>query len=190
MRTEAFNDYLRSHKISVLSVYAAAKIISMPLAYASKFLARDRYLRRAERGLYYTRDADEYEAASRMLFPSYVSLVSALRFHNLTEQIPRRIYVIGLRQHKTIQDLNGYVVEFIKVKKGLMYGYRKVDGTFVADPEKAVIDMLYLNRFIEYAEEAVESGRMDRKKLERYSAMSGVKEIARRMEAMLDADKG
>jgi predicted transcriptional regulator of viral defense system len=189
MRTETFNDYLRSHKISVLSVYDAAKITSMPSAYASKFLAGDRYLKRAERGVYYTKDASEYEAASRMLFPSYVSMVSALRFHNLTEQIPRRIYVIGLRQHKAVEDLNGYVVEFSKIKKELMYGYRKIDGAFVADPEKAVIDMLYLNRFVEYAEEAVESGNLDRERLERYAAQSGVKEIAKKIGAMLDVDK-
>ncbi len=189
MRTEAFNDYLRAHKISVLSVYDVAKITSMPFAYASKFLAGDRYLRRAERGLYYTRDADEYEAASRILFPSYVSLVSALRFHNLTEQIPRRIYVIGTRQHKAIADLNGYIVEFSKVKKGLMYGYRKVDDVFVADPEKAVIDMLYLNRFVGYAKEAMERGKLDREKLERYARQSGVKKIIKEIRAMLDADK-
>lgn len=189
MRTEEFNDYLRAHKISVLSVYDAAKITSMPVAYASKFLARDRYLRRAERGVYYTKDANEYEAASRILFPSYVSLVSALRFHNLTEQIPRRIYVVGMRQHKAIADLNGYIVEFSKAKRQLMYGYSKVDGVFVADPEKAVIDMLYFNRFVEYAKEAVESGKLDRAKLERYARQSGVAKIVKRIEAMLDADK-
>ncbi len=189
MRTEVFNDYLRSHKIFVLSVYDAAKIISMPFAYASKFLSMDSYLMRAERGVYYTKDANEYEAASRILFPSYISLISALRFHNLTEQIPRRIYVIGMRQHKTIRNLNGYVVEFSKIKKELMYGYRKVDGVFVADPEKAVVDMLYLNRFVEYAEEAVQSGNLDREKLERYADRSGVKEIFKRIWAMLNADK-
>ena len=59
---------------------------------------------------------------------------------------------IGTRRHKAIGNLNGYIVEFSKVKKELMYGYRKVDDVFVADPEKAVIDMLYLNRFVGYAE--------------------------------------
>ncbi len=189
MRTEAFNDYLRSRRISVLTVYDAAKIISMPFGYASKFLARDRYLKRVERGIYCTRDANEYEAASRILFPSYVSLVSALRFHNLTEQIPRRIYVIGLRQHKRVYDLNGYTVEFSRVKKGLMYGYRKVDGAFVADPEKAVIDMFYLNRFVGYAEEALESADLDIERLERYAKMSGVKKIVKRIGVILNADK-
>lgn len=190
MRTEAFNDYLRSHGITVLSVYDAAKIIAMPAAYASKFLAGDGYLKRAERGVYYTKDANEYEAASRILFPSYISLVSALRFHNLTEQIPRRIYVVGIRQHKAIADLNGYIVEFSKAKKELMYGYGKVDGVFVADPEKAVIDMLYFNRFTGYAEEAVESGKLDRAKLERYALQSGIASIVKKIGAMLDADEG
>lgn len=189
MRTEEFNDYLRAQKITVFSVYDAAKIISMPFGYSSKFLAGDKYVKRAERGLYYTNDANEYEAASRILFPSYVSLVSALRFHNLTEQIPRRIYVIATRQHKPISNLNGYKVEFSKVKKALMYGYRRVDNIFVADPEKAIIDMLYLNRFVEYADEAIENERINKTKLKKYAKQSGVRSIIRRVEAMLDADK-
>jgi predicted transcriptional regulator of viral defense system len=190
MRTEDFNDYLRSNKITVFSVYDAAKMISMPFAYTSKFLNGDRYVKRAARGIYYTSDASEYEAASRIIFPSYVSLVSALRFHNLTEQMPRRIYVVSMRQRKPIRSLNGYVVEFSKARKGLMYGYRKVDGAFVADPEKAVVDMLYLNRFVGYAEEAVESGNLDTTKLERYAKQSGVKAIIKKIGAMLGAYKG
>lgn len=189
MRTEEFNDYLRDRKITVFSTYDAAKLISMPFAYTSKFLARDKYVKRAERGIYYTKDANEYEIASRILFPSYVSLVSALRFYNLTEQIPRRIYVIAMRQHKPINDLNGYIVEFSKIKKQLMYGYKRVDGVFVADPEKAVVDMLYFNRFVDYAEEVVENGNVNRVKLERYARQSGVKKIVEKLKGMVNADK-
>lgn len=191
MRTGEFNDYLRSNKIAVFSVYDAAKIISMPFSYASKFLAGDKYVKRAARGLYYTRDANEYEAASKILFPSYISLVSALRLHNITEQMPRIIYVVATRQHKPIGNLNGYVVEFSRVKKELMYGYRRVDGIFVADPEKAIVDMLYLNMFVEYAEEVMGKDEyIDRAKLEKYAKQSGVKSIIRKIEAVLDADKG
>jgi len=189
MRTEEFNDYLRSQKIAVFSVYDAAKIMSMPFNYASKFLARDKYVKRVERGLYYTKDANEYEAASKVLFPSYVSLISSLRFHNITEQIPRRIYIIAMRQHKPISDLNGFRVEFSKVKRDLMYGYRRVDNAFVADSEKAIIDMLYLNRFVEYAEEAAENDSIDKTKLRKYAKQSRVRSIIEKIEAMLDADK-
>ena len=188
MRTEELNDYLRSHKIRAFSIRDAARIISMPAAYASKFLSMDRYIMRAERGRYYTRDASEYEAASSVIFPSYVSLVSSFRFHNITEQMPRRIYVISTRQHRSIGDLNGYAIEFSKVKKRLMYGYKRVGGAFVADPEKAAVDMLYLNRFVEYAKEAAENGRLSREKFEKYAELSGVGKIMKQVRAMYDAD--
>ena len=49
MRTDEFND-LEIPEDKGLSVYDAAKIISMPFSYASKFLAMDRYAKRAEVG--------------------------------------------------------------------------------------------------------------------------------------------
>jgi len=58
-----------------------------------------------------------------------------------------------------------------------MYGYAKIDDAFVADPEKAVVDMLYLGRFEEYALEAVESGKLNYEKLARYVELSGSKKI-------------
>ena len=58
-----------------------------------------------------------------------------------------------------------------------MYGYAKVDDAFVADPEKAVVDMLYLGKFEEYALEAIESGKLNYEKLARYAELSGSKKI-------------
>jgi predicted transcriptional regulator of viral defense system len=189
MKMEQLNDYLRGHKIEVFSVYDAAKFISKPAAYTSKFLSRDRYVRRAERGIYYTKDATEYGVASRIVFPSYATLVSSLRFYNLTEQIPHIIYIASPVQHRPITDLNGFEVNFKKIKKPLMYGYRKVDGAFVADPEKAVIDMIYLNEFVEYAEEAVEERNLSTAKLQNYAERSGVKSIIKRVGEMLDDEQ-
>lgn len=187
MRMEQLNDYLKRNGIEVFSIYEAARIMSKPTAYASKFLARNKYVKRAERGIYYTRTAMEYAVASRLIYPSYVTLISSLRFHNLTEQIPHIIYVASPVQHRTIPSLNGFEVDFKKVKKSLMYGYRKVDGAFVADPEKAVIDMIYLNEFVEYAEEAVEERDLDAVKLRDYALRSGVKSIVKKVEEMLYA---
>ncbi len=186
MKTEDFNDYLREHQIHVFSIYDAAKIVSKSHQYTSKFLAKDKFIKRAKRGLYYTGIANEYEVASRVIFPSYISLISALRFHNLTEQIPHIIFVMSSVQHRPISDLNGFGVQFKRLKKRLFYGYGKVDGVYVAEPEKAVIDMMYLNEFVDYAEEAIEGGKLDKTKLNEYAVRSGVKKIIKRVEAISD----
>jgi predicted transcriptional regulator of viral defense system len=161
MKTNEFEAFISKSKLPVFTLTEAANIIGKPKHYASIFLSRNRHIKRAERGIYYTRDATEYEVASRIIAPSYISLVSALRFHNLTEQIPRFIYVLSFKRHREIKNLNGYKVIFKVVKKSLMFGYSNVDGVYVASPEKAVIDMFYLGEFVEYAEEAIESKKLN-----------------------------
>ena len=62
-----------------------------------------------------------------------------------------------------------------------MYGYSKVDGAMVADPEKALVDMFYLGMFEEYAEEAIESGKVSWKKLLMFAELSGSKSLVKRV---------
>jgi predicted transcriptional regulator of viral defense system len=185
MKTHEFNAYLSRKGMHVITVAETARIIGKSKAYASLFLHRNKELMLAKRGLYYTKDAGDYEVASRLVRPGYVSLVSSLRFYNLTEQIPHIIYVVSAKRHKRVVDgPGGYEVEFRKIREELMYGYRKVDDAFVADPEKAVIDMLYLGEFEEYAEEVVEKGLVDFKKLVRYAELSGVATLIKKVKAM------
>lgn len=178
MNTHEFNRFLQLNNIHMLGLNDVVKIINKPKHYATIFLSRNKELKRAENGLYYTKDATEYEVASKIVNPSYISLISALRFHNLTEQIPNVIYVVSNKRHRPINDLNGFRVEFKTIKRNLMFGYQKFDDTFVATPEKAVIDMIYLKSFIEYAEEAMESGKLSRARLNQYSEMSGEKAVS------------
>ena len=185
MKSEEFNDFLEKRRISVFGLADAARIIGKGRGYTALFLSRNKKIKNAERGIYYSERATEYDIASRVVYPSYVSLVSALRFHNLTEQMPRIIYVLSYKRHRPIPSINGFRVEFKRIKKEMMYGYGRVDDVFVASPEKAVIDMLYLNLFVEYAEEAIESGKLDYGLLEGYSEKSGVKTLEKRVKTLI-----
>ncbi|EQD60679.1 hypothetical protein B2A_03567 [mine drainage metagenome] len=186
MKTEDFNRFLQQNNIHVFSINDAARIIGKPKHYATIFISRDRIIKRAENGVYYTPDASSYEVASEIVYPSYVSLISALRLHNLTEQIPNMVYIVSTKMHKDI-ELDSIRIKFFKVKGSLMYGYLKMDGAFVAEPEKAVVDMLYLNRFNEYAMEAIESGKLDMKKLLNYAELSGKKRLIREVTTVAKA---
>lgn len=189
MKTVEFNDMLRTNRIYLFTLADAMRLIGKPKQYTSLFLSRNKKIRMATRGLYYTEDATEYEVASAILNPSYISLISALRFHNLTEQIPHVIYVVSYKRHRPLPDLNGYGVEFVTINKRMFYGYEKIDGATVATPEKAVVDMLYLNRFAEYAYEAIEEGRVDSKKLLYYAVMSNDKRLIRAVKVKLSGYK-
>ena len=189
MKTEEFNRMLQSSGISVFSLGDASRIIGKPKHYTTVFLRRDRIVKRAANGVYYTPDASNYEIASSIVEPSYVSLISALRFYNITEQIPNIIYVLSSRRRSSIY-IGEVKVEFIKVRPSLMYGYKKVDGAMVAEPEKAIVDMLYLGKFEEYAEDAIEGNAISREKLIRFAEMSGKDGLAKRAEKLLARIKG
>jgi predicted transcriptional regulator of viral defense system len=178
MNTYEFNRFLQLNNIRIFRLNDVVKIINKPKHYATIFLSRNKELKRAENGLYYTKEATEYEVASKIVNPSYISLISALRFHNLTEQMPNVIYILSNKRHRPVNNLNGFKVEFRTIKKSLMFGYQKFDDTFVATPEKAVIDMIYLRSFIEYAEEVMESGKLNRSRLNQYSRMSREKIVS------------
>ncbi len=91
---------------------------------------------------------DDFIIASQMIFPSYISMNSALLFHNMTEQVARYVECIT-----TINSMNYYDLGIIyhKIKPRLFFGYKRYakNGSyiFVADPEKAVFDGLYYGIF-------------------------------------------
>ena len=185
MKTEEFNRILQTNSISVFSLEDASRIIGKPKHYTTVFLRRDRIVKRAANGVYYTPDASSYEIASSIVKPSYVSLISALRFYNITEQIPNTMYVLSPKRHNSI-SIDGTRIEFVKVKPSLMYSYKKIDGAMIAEPEKAIVDMLYLGRFEEYAEEAMESKVISREKLVGFAELAGRKSLVKRIGKLLE----
>ena len=91
---------------------------------------------------------DDFVIASQLVEPSYISLTSALLFHNATQQIPRYVQSITTRNSITYPEVG---LEYHKVNPGLMFGYERhsISGSycFVATIEKALIDGFYLNVF-------------------------------------------
>jgi len=81
-------------------------------------------------------------------FPAYVSLQTALYFHNMISQIPDVIYAVSIartRFYKTpIAD-----VSIHHIQPSFFFGYeeKSVDGLLkIATPEKALIDIFYLSQ--------------------------------------------
>lgn len=99
----------------------------------------------------YTTYNDPFLVASHIVWPSYISCWSAVRYYNLTEQLPNIIHVITTRSKKRKRiKFKGAELVFIKVKKDFFYGYGKVIyrdfEIFVADKEKALIDSAVLKK--------------------------------------------
>ncbi len=107
-------------------------------------LRKDNLIFRIEKDKY-TIKKDPLIVASNMIWPSYISCWSALRYHNLTEQLPQAIFIVTTRARKEREvTFNDIKIIFIKVKPRYFFGYTKERyqdfDIFIAEPEKALID--------------------------------------------------
>ena len=77
---------------------------------------------------------------------AYLSFVSALHLHGMTEQIPQTITLASSsHSHKYRTSLGTYEVHRIAPEFFLDFDWYKGNGSFlVASPEKALLDCLYL----------------------------------------------
>ncbi|EFD92375.1 MAG: hypothetical protein BJBARM5_0892 [Candidatus Parvarchaeum acidophilus ARMAN-5] len=161
---DLIDELLASGK-SVFTIHEAALLTGKREAYLSRFLPTNKKIKRIERGKYYIGTADAYEIAANIVYPSYISVMSAFRYYDITTQEPAVIEVIALRSHKKVK-IGAVSVSFTKFKKERFFGYKKYGNVFVATPEKAIVDALYLgNPEISAVDEAI-SRSMEKKSLD------------------------
>src|SRR5665648_1033112 len=130
-------------------------------------LSNTGWLTRLKRGLYVISTSfpgmtpvHEFEIAMALVQPSAISHWSALHFHGMTEQIPRKVYItttqavpisraVKIRnksQRSFSREINGILYEFIKIKPERFFGFKdfwvgEVKIT-ITDPERTHIDGL------------------------------------------------
>jgi len=80
-------------------------------------------------------------------FPSYVSLPSALYYHNMVSQIPEVIYGISLARTRTYKTPVA-AISVHHIPGSFFFGYEEKGAHHVrmALPEKALLDLLYLSQ--------------------------------------------
>ncbi|MFH1838193.1 MAG: hypothetical protein ABH808_01705 [Candidatus Kuenenbacteria bacterium] len=67
----------------------------------------------------------------------------ALYYYNLIDQVPSVITSASKTRSKTTTTAN-WIFEYAKLKKNLFFGYELKDGIYIASPEKALADLMYL----------------------------------------------
>lgn len=108
-------------------------------------LVKSGVLVRLKRGTYRPefKTAELEKTANELYYPSYLSFESALSRYGILSQIPYALTFATTKATKK-QNLANTEVEYRQLKDELFFGYRLVDGVYVAEPEKAVLDQLYL----------------------------------------------
>ena len=142
----------------------------------------------------YTVHKDAFLVASRISWPSYISIWSSLRYHNLTEQIPQAVWVVTTKKRRNAKiTFAGTQITFILTSPKYFFGFEKVDfngiEVFIADPEKSVIDsMLFRRVSVSEIFSILESnlGSIRTGKLLNYAIRTGNKAMIKRLGFLLD----
>lgn len=126
--------------------------------------------------------------ASFIYIPSYLSLWTAFRYYNLTEQLPKTIFVMVPKSRKALKSQNARI-EFIKTK--YFFGFKKERygdfDIFMAEPEKALIDSLLSKKVpLDEIIKAIKTKQLNKEKLIDYSIKIKNKTLIKRLGFILE----
>jgi predicted transcriptional regulator of viral defense system len=131
-----------------------ARVFNISLASAK--VAASRYVRhglllRMKKNLYVRREVwnatgieEKFLLANLGQVPSYISLMTALEYYEVTTQVLRDYFEsVAIKRTKEI-NLDGCVFRYTKVARDLYFGFKKERNFFITTPEKALLDAFYL----------------------------------------------
>lgn len=110
-----------------------------------KRLADRGILEKIGQGIYrlFTAKGSLENIAASLYIPNYLSFESALSRYGVLNLVPYTITFATTRKTRRI-TLQGRDIEYRQIKKELFQGYEMQDGIYIAKPEKAFLDLVYL----------------------------------------------
>lgn len=137
-------------------------------------------LLRAKRNIYILKDRwgaltreEKFAIANIIQVPSYVSFMSALDYYEVTTQVQRNfIESTALKRTKEI-SISDTALTYMRISESLYFGFVKEKDFFIATPEKAFLDAVYMMSLKRYN---LDLSSIDRTKLD----MAKIRLIARK----------
>ncbi len=155
-------NYIKLKKIKQLyfSYQDIAKILSITEDSARVLCTRyvkQKYIIRLKRNFYILKEKwdnltidQSFELANLLQVPSYISLMTALSFYEYTTQIQQK-YIESVSLYRTFEkEVEEVMFHYCKIKNDYYFGFSKRNNIFIASPEKAIIDSLYLQYLGKY----------------------------------------
>lgn len=142
----------------------------------------------------YTLCKDPLVVASHVVWPSYISGWAALRYYNLTEQLPNTIEIVtSKKRRKRTLFFQEMRFKFITTKPALLFGFTKIirdeKELFIAEPEKALLDAaLFKSMSLSEIKDIIllHFSRLHKDKLITYLLKIGNKSLMKRFGYLLD----
>jgi len=135
-------------------------------------LIKDGILKRIIKGVYCFTfyPPSDFELANSIYQPSYISLSSALNFYGILVQVPYKITSVTPKLTRE-NYVNEKTFKYSHISKEYFWGYQKIEGFLIAEPEKALLDALFfmsLGRIVISYDELL----LDRIDYEKFSEMT------------------
>jgi hypothetical protein len=101
--------------------------------------------------------------------PSYISLMTALDYYEITTQIQRDFIESVVIKRTIRKEIDHTVLNFTKINADVYWGFLKQQGFFIAEPEKAFLDGVYLMSLGRYKLDmpSIDFNKLDLEKIER-----------------------
>ncbi len=132
------------------------------------------------------REANEFEIASELTFPSYISFWSALNYYGFSDNTPKKIFIATTKYSKDIKNF-----KYVTLSKKRFFGYTSIGRITIAEKEKAIIDSLLFPKYSGGIKEikksiAVAKREIDFQKIINYALRVESKLVLRRLGYLLD----
>lgn len=93
---------------------------------------------------------EKFVIATILQSPSYISLTTAMDYYEITTQMQQNfVESISIYRTKEVQ-IKDDIFSYTKIRKELYFGFEKKGDIFIATPEKAFLDALYLKSIGRY----------------------------------------
>jgi predicted transcriptional regulator of viral defense system len=144
---------LKQLNLPVIQTSDAAAYLDISVNHANKLLSRiskANQLIHIKQGVWAFPETDPLILPGFLTspFPSYISLQTALYFHNMISQIPTIIYAVSVGRTKVYKTPIA-TVSIHHLNPSFYFGYEEkgVNGLLkIASPEKALLDIFYLSQ--------------------------------------------
>lgn len=116
-------------------------------------------------------EEERFAAANLIEVPSYISLLTALSYYQVTTLIQRDfIESISVKRTKA-PVVEGVTFNYTRMDKALYFGFVRSGGFFIATPEKALIDAVYLLSLKRYSFDmtSIDGGKLKRNEIEKFA---------------------
>lgn len=102
-------------------------------------------LKRLHQGIYSKKEYNVLELANKLYKPSYISLETVLVNKGVVFQYYERIFAVSYLTREV--KINDIAIQYRQIKESVltnMQGIENKDGYFIASPERAFLDALYI----------------------------------------------